>query len=436
MPALYSHILEGIIIFAKRSFTFKLIIRKRHKLIRDKMICRRDMWIALVLSIAAVIVSPYIKPPWLLSIVAILICALFYAVRDTKYSAIGISVVSILYGAGLISLMVFLGTITIVIIGEASYRIVRKEKYRLPAQIGVVCISSALLMIYLNYYAVLVPITGIIVALMLKSILRKREDAIMIECIGVCMTMFLFEDISYTADTGLILLAIIISFTFGIISYKMKAADLSGLFSAALMGILIIVFSDISWFFVMLAFFILGSAFTKYKYEKKKSEGVAESRGGVRGFLNVFANGLVSLCAAVLFGIYQDPVFAALYLGSVSAAMADTTASELGMLGKTPRLITTFKKVPKGTDGGVTLFGEAAATIAAFILCMIAYALNMATFEIAVTCILAGFVGTNVDSLAGATLERRGIIQNTGTNFICTLSGGLFAVLLYILNIF
>ena len=240
------------------------------------------MWIALVLSIAAVIVSPYIKPPWLLSIVAILICALFYAVRDTKYSAIGISVVSILYGAGLISLMVFLGTITIVIIGEASYRIVRKEKYRLPAQIGVVCISSALLMIYLNYYAVLVPITGIIVALMLKSILRKREDAIMIECIGVCMTMFLFEDISYTADTDLILLAIIISFTFGIISYKMKAADLSGLFSAALMGILIIVFSDISWFFVMLAFFILGSAFTKYKYEKKKSEGVAESRGGVR----------------------------------------------------------------------------------------------------------------------------------------------------------
>ena len=138
----------------------------------------------------------------------------------------------------------------------------------------------------------------------------------------------------------------------------------------------------------------------------------------------------------MLFGIYQDPVFAALYLGSVSAAMADTTASELGMLGKTPRLITTFKKVPKGTDGGVTLFGEAAATIAAFILCMIAYALNMATFEIAVTGILAGFVGTNVDSLAGATLERRGIIQNTGTNFICTLSGGLFAVLLYILNIF
>ncbi|MDD3407436.1 MAG: TIGR00297 family protein, partial [Methanomicrobium sp.] len=59
-------------------------------------------------------------------------------------------------------------------------------------------------------------------------------------------------------------------------------------------------------------------------------------------------------------------------------------------------------------------------------------ALNMATFEIAVICILAGFVGTNVDSLAGATLERRGIIQNTGTNFICTLSGGFFAMLFYL----
>ncbi|MBQ3684569.1 MAG: DUF92 domain-containing protein, partial [Methanomicrobium sp.] len=85
------------------------------------------------------------------------------------------------------------------------------------------------------------------------------------------------------------------------------------------------------------------------------------------------------------------------------------------------------------TDGGVTLFGEAAAVIAAIILCAAAYLMGMATQEIAVICVAAGFVGTNIDSLVGATLERGGYIHNTGTNFICTLSGGLFAVLLYIL---
>ncbi|WFN37145.1 TIGR00297 family protein [Methanomicrobium antiquum] len=397
------------------------------------MIFRRDMWIVLAISVAAVIISPYIQPPWLLAVITILISALFYAIRDAKYPAIGMSIVAILYGAGLVSLMVFLGTITIVMMGEAASRIMADNKYRIYVHILVASVSSVIVMLYLNYTNILIPLTGLIVALMLKSVLKKREDSIMLECIGASMTMYLFEDISYTANTNLIILAIIISFAFGILSYKMKAADMSGLFSAALMGILIIVFSDITWFFVMLAFFILGSGFTKFKYEKKKREGVAESRGGVRGFLNVFANGLVSLCAAILFGIYQDPLFSAMFIGSISSAMADTTASELGMLGKTPRLITTFKKVPKGTDGGVTLFGEAAATISAFILCMVAYALGVVTFEIALFGVLAGFVGTNVDSFIGATLERKGLIHNTGTNFLCTLSGGIFAMLLYIL---
>ncbi|MBN2734974.1 MAG: TIGR00297 family protein [Methanomicrobiaceae archaeon] len=390
------------------------------------------MWIVLMLSIAGVIIAPYVNPPWLLTILTILISALFYLIRDAKYPAIGISIVALLYGAEMVSLMVFLGTITIVIMGEAASRICSEKNYKLYAHILVISVSSALLMLYLNYTNILIPLTGIIVALMLKSVLKKREDAVMLECIGVAMTMYLFEDISYIANTDMLIIAIVISFAFGIVSYKMRAADLSGLFSAALMGILIIVFADITWFFVMLTFFILGSGFTKFKYEKKKREGVAESRGGVRGFLNVFANGLVSLCAAVLFGIYQDPAFAALFLGSVSAAMADTTASELGMLGKTPYLITTFKKVPKGTDGGITLIGEIAATIAAFILCMTAYALNVVSFDMALIGVLAGFVGTNVDSLVGATLERKGIVQNTGTNFICTLSGGIFAMVFFI----
>ena len=334
----------------------------------------------------------------------------------------------------MISLMIFLSTIAIVIMGESAYRICRDEKHKPLAFLAVAVVASFATTFYLGYTLYLVPLTGIIVAAMLKTILKKREDALLLECLGTAMTMLLFEDISYVPRMDLLIFAIIISFAFGIAAYEMRAADLSGLFSAALMGILIIVFSDITWFFVMLTFFILGSAFTKFKYDVKRKQGVAESRGGMRGFLNVYANGMVSLAAAILYGIYDhNLIFAALFLGSVSAAMADTTASELGMLGKRPYLITTVKRVPKGTDGGVTLFGEAAAVIAAIILCAAAYLMGMATPEIAAICVAAGFVGTNIDSLVGATLERGGYIHNTGTNFICTLSGGLFAVLLYIL---
>jgi uncharacterized protein (TIGR00297 family) len=388
------------------------------------------MIIAAVLCIAGVLVAPLIQPPWLLALITILISGVFYLMKNTHYPAIGISVVALLYGFGFVSLMVFLGTLVIVILGEAVFRLVEKIELKYLANIVVSMIAAFGVYIYIGYWNILVPITGVIVALLLKSALKTRDDALMIECLGTAMTMYLFEDISYSVEITSLILALVISFAFGITAYRMKAADRSGLFSGALMGLLIIVFTDVSWFLLMLTFFILGTAFTKYKYEIKKRDGVAESRGGVRGFTNVFANGLVALCGAVLYGIYGDLAFLALYVGSIAAATADTTASELGMLGKQPFLITTLQPVPKGTDGGVTIMGEVLAILAALIIGIVAFALRIGPPEIIPVAVIAGFVGTNVDSIVGATLERKKIIGNSGTNMFCTIAGGVAAMLL------
>ena len=48
-------------------------------------------------------------------------------------------------------------------------------------------------------------------------------------------------------------------------------------------------------------------------------------------------------------------------------------------------------------------------------------------------CTLAGFVGTNIDSVIGATIENRGFLGNAGTNLFATLGGGIFAVTLYLI---
>ena len=50
-------------------------------------------------------------------------------------------------------------------------------------------------------------------------------------------------------------------------------------------------------------FFILGSAFTKFKYSEKEFLGVAQGKGGKRGYKNAFANVGVGVAAAILFGI-------------------------------------------------------------------------------------------------------------------------------------
>jgi len=394
------------------------------------MTSRPDMIITVILCIAGVLIAPFIQPAWLLALIAILISGVFYLMKNTHYAAIGISLVALFYGLGFVSLMVFLGTLVIVILGEAVFRVIERTEIKYLANIIISMAAAIAVFIYIGYEYILVPITGVIVALLLKSALKGREDAIMIECFGTAMTMYLFEDLSYSVEITSLIFALIISFAFGYSAYRMKAADKSGLFSGALMGLLIIVFADVRWFLLMLAFFILGTAFTKYKYEIKKREGVAESKGGVRGFTNVFANGLIALCGAVLYGIYGELAFISLFVGSVAAATADTTASELGMLGKTPYLITTLKQVPKGTDGGVTLMGEVLATLAALLIGGIAFALEIAPVEIIPVAAIAGFVGTNIDSLVGATLERREIIGNSGTNLFCTVSGGIAAIIL------
>ncbi len=182
----------------------------------------------------------------------------------------------------------------------------------------------------------------------------------------------------------------------------------------------------------MLTFFIIGSALTRYQFKNKIKLGVAESHGGVRGYFNVFANGLVSVAAAVLYGITGDVMFIALFLGSVASAAADTAASEVGVTGKRPHLITTLKEVPRGTNGGVTIIGTVAAVCAAFAIGMIAFLLNVADLRMVAVCTAAGFAGTTADSLVGATLENSGKIGNAGTNLLCTLTGGLFAMMFYL----
>jgi uncharacterized protein (TIGR00297 family) len=290
-------------------------------------------------------------------------------------------------------------------------------------------------MAYLHERTSLTIIFGIIAAVLLKVILLKYEDSLVIEGIGIAMTMWLIQELNYQADLQMVVAAVIVGFTFGYFAFRSRTADLSGLFSAALVGIILLVFAapqGPSWFLIMLTFFILGSAATKYKFEYKKRIGVEQGQSGARGYRNVFANGIIAAAAAVLFGVFQQPVFVVMYVGSVATAAADTLASEIGVTGGIPRLITTLKQVPIGTNGGVTITGELVAFLGGLIVSLVAMLLNVITPQMMIICTIAGFVGTNIDSLVGATLENRGFLGNAGTNLLATLGGGIFSVAVYI----
>jgi uncharacterized protein (TIGR00297 family) len=290
-------------------------------------------------------------------------------------------------------------------------------------------------------------VIGTVTGTLLYTILDEESIAIPI---GAGMAMWLFSSFTYTTYPGLteVLVAVAFPLAIGIVTVKMNAADLSGALSGVLSGLLMILFGGIGWFILLLVFFFMGTIFTKYKYTYKRSIGAAQSNEGSRGYRNVFGNCLVPLTLVVAYGAIGNfslpylgdigrNIFLIGYLGAMATATADTLASEIGATYKgQPRMITTFKKVKAGTDGAVSVLGEAAALLGALAIALVAIPMGVIGPNITAAFLLAvagGFLGTNVDSLLGSTLQQKKVLSNEGVNFFATVSGAAVAMILYYL---
>jgi uncharacterized protein (TIGR00297 family) len=392
---------------------------------------QRGLGYVAAIAAGAILVGPYVQPAWLMALIIIFFSLLLFRFLETKYLSYTFCILSGLYGVGLLPFYILAMTLAMLALGELVFQTGADDLNTYLYYVISTAWGGVLVMVYLQKMTPLVLILGIIAAVLLKVILLKYEDSLILEGIGIAMTMYLIMELNYKADLQIVIIAVLIAFAFGYFAFRFKTADLSGLFSAALVGILLMVFADARWFIIMLVFFILGSVCTRYKFEYKKRIGVEQGQSGARGYRNVFANGIIACAAAVLYGVFVEPVFIVMYVGCVATAAADTMASEIGVTGGIPYLITTFKKVPIGTNGGVTMTGELVALLGGFVVSISALALNVITPWMVVICTVAGFVGTNIDSVVGATLENKGFLGNAGTNFLATIGGGLFAVAVY-----
>lgn len=204
---------------------------------------------------------------------------------------------------------------------------------------------------------------------------------------------------------------------------------LGGALGGLLVGTVIYLSLDWPGFAVLALFVTGGSALTRIGYAAKRRRGVAQSRGGRRGARNALANCGVAVACAVLAALTPfSGVFAAAFVASLGAAFADTTESEAGQLShRRPRMITTLRKVPPGTDGAVSAPGTLAGISAAGATALLALALGLVGGAEALIVWAAAFLGTVADSLVGALIPRVG---NELTNALCTLVAALIALLL------
>lgn len=303
-------------------------------------------------------------------------------------------------------------------------------------------IFAFLIAVWISSFTTRIPYSMIFFLVVLGSItgallesLTETEDNILIP-FGSAMTMWLFYNLSYYVDWSYLLQVLVFALVFGYLAYKMRIADISAMLSATLLGVVIIISGGFWWFFILLVFYLLGSFFTRYKYQFKLSRGVAEAKKGARGYKNVFSNSLPALALALAYSIFPSSANLLLYayLGSVATATGDTLASEIGATYKgEPRMITTLKKVKPGTDGGVSTLGELAAIFGASVIAVIAYFTIQNDFNLIIAVIAGGFIGTNIDSLLGATFQQKGYLSNNGVNLFATISGAMVSGIIYYL---
>jgi uncharacterized protein (TIGR00297 family) len=180
----------------------------------------------------------------------------------------------------------------------------------------------------------------------------------------------------------------------------------------------------------LLALFLLTWVATRFGRSKKQQLGVAEDQHG-RNAAQVSANlGVAGLGAAAAL-IFPHPLFAVIVVAALAEATADTLASELGeVLGGTPFLLTSLRRVPAGTDGAISLVGTLAGTCGAVLLVLVAVLTLKLNVAQAVGAALGAIAGLFVDSLLGATAERGGWLNNDAVNFLSTLAAALIAIML------
>lgn len=253
-------------------------------------------------------------------------------------------------------------------------------------------------------------------------------------CGGFMFCAWLVERSAWNANLPLLgrraLAAAAVNLTFAFIALKLKTASRSGAALGFVLGWLVYLGWGWKSFLILLAFFVLGSAATRFGYARKAARGLAERRGGARSWREALANVSAGAFFSILAIATRQPeaCLVALVAGFAEAA-GDTVSSEIGQwLGRRTYLLATLRPVPAGEEGGVSLEGSAAGLTAAAIIVALGLALGLTSRAGAVVALAASVAGNLFDSLLGATLERRGLVTNGVVNFAGTAFAGALAL--------
>jgi uncharacterized protein (TIGR00297 family) len=227
-----------------------------------------------------------------------------------------------------------------------------------------------------------------------------------------------------------VILAAAINLTLAVLAFGLKMVTRSGAIAGFLLGVAVYLGYGYKSFLLMLAFFLLGSVTTRLGYARKAARGIAEKRGGARTWREALANSLAGAFFSILvITTHHEGAFLIALIAAFGEAAGDTVSSEIGQwISTRAYLVTNFKPVPAGENGGVSMGGSVAGLLAASSIVALGYGLGLCGRGGAAIALASAVAGNLVDSILGATLERRGLVTNGIVNFACTSFAGALAL--------
>ena len=233
------------------------------------------------------------------------------------------------------------------------------------------------------------------------------------------------------------LAALLLAAAFAGSAFAARLLTKSGAAATFLVGLVVFGMGGGGFAVPLLTFFLTSSLLSRLTKNLRPASNRQEAKGATRDAAQVWANGGMATLLTLGFSYYvriwppyQTRYLMMLFLIALATVNADTWATEIGKLSEAvPRLLTNWKPVPAGTSGAISLPGTLGAAAGALIIPLAARLLwtNLTVIEILAVA-WAGFLGSLIDSVLGATVQAQYRDAATGETTERTERGGQAAI--------